>query len=152
MKNTLKILCILSMLLVSGCSSRTHQGAIKLSDVRLNDPIDIEVREREILKKDLQRALSNSAATERLRVIEMANSVLGTKNAIPEYRLFDITPGSVYDILGLQNSDILVAADGYVPTFGSQFKEYVKLLNIAENAQVEIKRAGRTVRYRYMFK
>jgi type II secretory pathway component PulC len=68
-----------------------------------------------------------------------------------EYRVFDVRPGSVYSLLGIENSDVLVAADGYLIKKPEQFVMYVQLLQKENEANIEIRRGGEPKLLKYSF-
>ena len=73
------------------------------------------------------------------------------------YRLFDVKKGAAYDILGLKDGDIIVSAAGYVIQDGSQFKNYINVLeDVYDNSKkdkpnIEILRDGIPFNFIYYF-
>jgi type II secretory pathway component PulC len=68
-----------------------------------------------------------------------------------EHRVFDVKPSSIYALLGIQNSDIIVAADGYLIKEPRRFIEYIQLLPRENEASIEIRRAGEPRLLKYSF-
>ena len=68
-----------------------------------------------------------------------------------EYRIFDISEHGVYSLLGLENSDIIVAANRYLIRNPAQFPAFVQLLANENNATIEIRRGGEARLLKYTF-
>ena len=64
----------------------------------------------------------------KVRLVPTLQNDSGVLQGPPEYRVFEVKKGSVYDALGLQNADILVAADDYIIRSTIVFTEFVKLI------------------------
>jgi type II secretory pathway component PulC len=67
------------------------------------------------------------------------------------YRLFDVHDDSAYALLGLQTSDIIVAADRYLIKRPEQFPAFIGLLAGADEATIEIRRGGEGRLLKYSF-
>ncbi len=65
--------------------------------------------------------------------------------------MFDVTPDSVYALLGLENSDIIVAADKYLIKNQAQFPAFMRLLQNENEATIEIRRGGEARLLKYTF-
>jgi type II secretory pathway component PulC len=71
---------------------------------------------------------------------------------LPEYRLFDIRSQSVYDLLGIQSADVLVAAHGFIVYDPNSFPTYaLSFISQVEKPSIEIKRAGVPMLLNYEF-
>jgi type II secretory pathway component PulC len=47
---------------------------------------------------------------------------------IKEYRIMDVKHGSIYQMLGLQSKDMIIAADGYIIPTSQAFWNYLGLI------------------------
>ncbi len=132
----------------TGCASLFESEPEKYSVVRETPP-EIKTIELTIPVSQLKTALEKDLLTNKIRVIEMyaARDV----SAQPLYRLFDINPGSVYTLLGLQNADILVAASERYLRNPDVFRDYVRLLKNASEAQIEVMRGDQPLLFKYTF-
>jgi S1-C subfamily serine protease len=65
--------------------------------------------------------------------------------------VFDVKPKSVYTLLGITNTDIIVAVDGYLIKKPEQFVKYIELLQGEDSATIEILRGGESMLLRYSF-
>jgi type II secretory pathway component PulC len=84
-----------------------------------------------------------------VRLVPVYQSVSSTQTY--EYRLFDVSPDGVYGLLGLENSDIIVAADRYLLKNPNQFPAFVRLLSNENEATIEIRRGGEGRLLKYSF-
>ena len=104
----------------TGCSSRKPVVITRISEVRPADPEGLETQQLSLTKSAWQRALNNAELNQHIRLIELVTSPSGIRSPLLEYRLFDIRRGSLYDLLGLRNADVLVAVSGMVVQRPSQ--------------------------------
>lgn len=135
---------VLSGLMVSafliGCQA-TSVTPPKVGMVKSPNPlataVPVEVRREKLVERLRDGGVLNS-----IRLVEVFKGA-GNPNPYPEYRMFDIQQGGVFDLLGIKNGDILVAAHGYsVPSVG-KFVEYVNVLPGESSSQIEIVRQKR---------
>ena len=99
-----------------------------------------------------------NAEVNSVRVIEIfQRKAKQEARTYPMYRLFDVKKGAAYDILGLKDGDIIVSAAGYVIQDGSQFKNYINVLeDVYDNSKkdkpnIEILRDGIPFNFIYYF-
>jgi type II secretory pathway component PulC len=84
-----------------------------------------------------------------IRLVPVFQSVSSTDSY--EYRVFDINQDGVYALLGLENADIIVAANRYLIRNPAQFPSFVQLLAAENEAQIEIRRDGEARLHKYSF-
>lgn len=93
-----------------------------------------------VSRSQLKTVLAKGSDLNQLRVVQITQSSTSSTELAPEYRLFGIKPGSVSDILGLQNADVLIAASGYVVFSPNQFADYLHALSELKAGSVQIRR------------
>jgi hypothetical protein len=128
--------------LMSGCSLFSDpfgSDGTKISTLRPKHPGTKTVA-LDLSRAEYEKALDSGSKNE-IRLIQVFSKE-GGANAAPEYRFFGIKKGSVYDLMGLQSLDILVAASDYVVPGGDLFWQYLQLLRNHETGSVEIRRDG----------
>ncbi len=137
----------LALLIVigSGCAVSSSREPKFIEDVRPVPP-PMKVMSFSIQRRDLQEALGQ-AKENQVRIVPMYQS---TRTSY-EYRIFDIAPGSVYSLLGLEPSDVIVAADRYLVKRPEQFPAFVQLMPGLNQASIEIRRGGEARLLKYSF-
>lgn len=138
-------LCVVVLTVaVSACVTGTaHRGDLpsrKIDDLRLAKP-ELKVVTRRVPRDRYLQAVENQTTLRSIRLVPLLKNAAGGAS-IPEYRVFDIQPDSAYTLLGLENADILVAAEGFVVLEPEIFPQYVALLREQQNARIEIRRAN----------
>jgi type II secretory pathway component PulC len=101
-----------------------------------------------IQRRDLHNALTKIRENP-IRLVPVFQTVSSVESY--EYRVFDITRDSVYGLLGLENSDIIVAANRYLVKNPAQFPAFVQLLAHENEATIEIRRGGEARLHKYTF-
>lgn len=146
----LKVFFIIILLILSGCSGmRSKSVSEEQRQARTrNTPPLIKTVDLTIPKDRLKTSLEQDVLTEKLRVVAIFRAEDGTQ---PFYRLFDVSPNSVYRLLGLQNADVLVAANERYIANPNVFKQYVRLLPQENKAQIEILRGTEALLLKYTF-
>ena len=144
------LVTVVFLALFSGCSV-THNASesVKISSLR-PAPTGIQTVELTISKNDLSNALEGSRGSSNLRIVPLVTSAAQAP-ASPEYRIFNVKPGSVGALIGLKNADILVAAHDYVIQAPSQFYNYLQMLRAQEASSIEIRRDGKPIRIQLQF-
>lgn len=135
---------LILQLALSGCSSifSVFGGGEEAS--RLKPPAkEAVVFESEITKRDLKRALTDELKTAQMRAVEVFQNSSSAQN-YPSFRLFDIQPGSVYDLLGLKNADIVVAINQRVVVNNGVIAQIVRLLPRENDVSFEVLREGKS--------
>ncbi len=145
----IKLLLSLMLLFTSACSMTRDGEALKIDQVRPKGAA-IQEEQIEVSKKLYQQVLHGGGSYTKARMVEVFTR--DAQSGVKEYRLFGIQPGSLYDLLGLRNVDILVAANGYVVPEQGLFWQYLQILPNQKDAFIEIKRAGKSMIFKYTFK
>ena len=154
---TNKVLLVLFTL--QACSSSSiksplpwEQGdgkGVKITDIRPADANATKVSIR-IKLNDYKRALAEGGNLNLARLVEVTNPSSGPQSP-PEYRVFDVKKGGVYEVLKLETADIIVSAGGYVIPNQTIFWGYLNLMKDLKSGSLQIRRAGRTFYYNYIF-
>jgi len=137
----------LMVLVVSGCGVSRPSEPKYIDDIRPVPP-PLKVVTYSIQRRDLQEALG-SAKDNAVRLVPVYQSVSSRQSY--EYRIFDVKPESAYALLGLESSDIIVAADRFLVKRPEQFPAFVQLMTGLDNATVEIRRGGESRLFKYSF-
>jgi hypothetical protein len=145
---TLTVSLVLGVL-VSGCSIFSDPYGVngtKITTLRPRHPGTKTVA-IEFPRTEYEKALDSGSKNE-IRLIEVFSKDRAA-NAAPEYRFFGIEKGSVYDLMGLQSLDVLVAASDYVIPSSDLFWQYLQLLRNHETGSIEIRRDGVPMVFNY---
>jgi type II secretory pathway component PulC len=132
---------------VQGCFSASVKSPKFIDEVRPIPP-SLKVISYTIQRRDLQEALTKIRENP-IRLVPVFQTVSSTESY--EYRVFDITRDGVYGLLGLENSDIIVAANRYLIKNPAQFPAFVQLLASENEATIEIRRGGEARLHKYSF-
>ena len=134
--------------LVDGCATQRAREPKFIEDIRPIPPA-LKVISYTIQRRDLQNALIR-IREHQVRLVPVYQSVSITESY--EYRIFDVGQNSVYSLLGLENSDIIVAASRYLIKNPAQFPAFAQLLVNENEASIEIRRGGeaRLLKYRFV--
>ncbi len=159
--NVGRALTFSALLFLTGCASldnlflsesETKQG-VRIDEIRSITPhfrVVQSVVSRERFKKSFASARTSVAesagSVDQIRLIRVFDQDATLASKYPRYRLFEIAPESPYDIIGLRNTDILVAVNGYVLFQPLRFKQFVNLLQNESGADFEIIRGGNPVK------
>lgn len=133
--------------LVGGCSSSSLREPRFIDDIRPVPP-PMKVLHYSIQRKDLQDALVRQGVNS-IRLVPVFENLSVTQSY--SYRLFDVHEDSAYALLGLQTSDVVVAADRYLIKRPDQFPAFVSLLANMDEASIEIRRGGESKLFKYNF-
>ena len=105
-----------------------------------------------VMRKQYALATRNVDSVRKLRLIPVVATEEAGRSPLPEYRLFGITPQSVYALLDLRDGDILISANDYVLNDAERFRGYVQVLHLEPGETfVEVRRGGEEVILRYQF-
>ncbi|MCO6430221.1 MAG: hypothetical protein J5J00_05120 [Deltaproteobacteria bacterium] len=113
-------------------------------------PPNIKTVEMTISRQTYRDTLKQPDKLTRMRVIPLVARA-EEASAVPEYRLFSIYEGSPAELLGLQNADVLVAANGFIIYEPAKFKAYLALLQNESQATIEVRRSGQPLLLKYTF-
>lgn len=155
MKGTVKISTKIFLLFLltfsSACShswNRSGDDSRRLSRLR-TPPSSLQRVEIELSRDKLLAALRDRPSVTRIRAVEIFQGNPLGEDPIPNYRLFDITPGSVYEMMGLQNTDVVVGANDRILVSPNLFRQFVELLPQESHSELEIIRAGDPMLFEY---
>lgn len=140
-------LFVVVLLAFQGCATPATRVPKFIEDVRPIPPA-LKTISYTIQRRDLQDALTRIRENP-IRLVPVFQTVSSTESY--EYRVFDITDGGVYGLLGLENSDIIVAANRYLIKNPAQFPAFVQLLAHENEATIEIRRGGEARLHKYSF-
>ena len=150
MRNRLLFLVLCSISCLTACTTMgTQSGPIAIASVR-PAPLGLQEIAFSIKKSEYSRALESSRGSQNLRIIPMVVSA-SQAPASPEYRIFNVKKGSVAELLGLENSDILVAAHDYVIQTPEQFYGYLNYVAKEQGSQIEVRRGGQPLLLKFQF-
>lgn len=147
MSRAVGILVLLLLFTGLGCSEVAPRPPKFIDDIRPIPPALKEVSFA-IQRRDLEGALEREGEAPP-RLVPVYASVSARESF--EYRIFDLKPSSPYALLGLQNSDIIVAANRYLIRRPEQFYSFVQLLRGENEASIEIRRGGEGKLFKYSF-
>lgn len=131
---------------ITGCVATGPKEPKMIDDIRPASPM-LKATSYSIQRKDLTEALSRSQENT-IRLVPVATVASTTTY---EYRLFDIKQSSVFQLLGLENSDVLIAVNRYLIKRPDQFNAFVQLLASEDEATIEIRRGGEGKLFKYTF-
>ena len=139
---------------VSGCAlhrnrSGVGSGGMTLTQLRGGPAQNLRVVEKTIPRNQLAAAIDLPHTINTFRLVQVFNGSADT--TMPEYRLFDVKPGSLLELLGLQTADIVVGANDYPIDLPSKFGIYLSMLRNENGAQIEIVREGDPLLLKYNF-
>jgi hypothetical protein len=100
---------------------------------------------------DFKSALAGASAQRGIRLVPLLYGKDRVNPGYPEYRLFGIFPGSAYSMIGLENADILVAANGFIIDNPGKFPRYIELLSKEKQGFIDVRRAGDALRLKLNF-
>ena len=114
-----------------------------------------QVRDAKVISKQIDRGefkalLSHAAPQQTVRIVELLYG-RDTSPGHKEYRVFGIEKGSAFHLLGLENADVVVAANGYVLHSVDKLPRFVELLADEESGSIDLRREGKAIRYQYTF-
>lgn len=138
-RNMLKIFLVFSTTLQS-CSFFNIKTPATPS-LKHEAPANVEVLEKSFLKSEFSTAISDFSPN-RIRLVPITQSAT-QGGPIPEYRLFSIDKKSAYDLLGLENGDILVSVEGFMIDDMDKFPAYIMLVQSQPKGEIEIRREGK---------
>jgi type II secretory pathway component PulC len=134
-------------MVVGGCSGTSLREPKYIDDIRPVPP-PMKVLHYTIQRKDLQDALVQQGINT-VRLVPVFDNLSVSQTY--SYRLFDVQEGSAYSLLGLQSSDVVIAADRYLIKRADQFPSFVGLLAGVDEASIEIRRGGESKLFKYSF-
>lgn len=107
------------------------------------------VTEQRVSKKKLLASLKQGEGANEVRLVTVFRR---DRQQLPQYRIFDIRSGSAYHLLGLEDGDILLAANDHIIFDPAGFRTFViDYLKDQSEASLTISRGGVATLYRYSF-
>ena len=97
-----------------------------------------------VSRNDLLIALGDEYKTSKMRAVEVFQNSTSGATKSPVFRLFEVEPGSVYDLLGLREADMIVAINQRIIVAPHVIGQIVRLLPKENQIQIEILRAGKS--------
>ncbi|MEZ4754847.1 MAG: hypothetical protein R3A13_11170 [Bdellovibrionota bacterium] len=144
----------LILMLVSACSSLNSLTSSTSDPQQLNlkRPSDPGSQIQEVLlnRKEFLEIYAKDDGRNKARLVKIFTRALNSE-PYPEYRLFEIQPNSVYNMLKLQSADILISAENVAFATPDKFFGYINLLKSLDKGQIEIRRHDKSIVYQYSF-
>lgn len=148
------ILLLVVVMCFSACSamsSGASEGGTKIDELRGAPPFDRRTIKVELVREEYQKMLEVEGSANDARLVQIFHRG-EAEEELKEYRLLDVRPNSVYDLLKLRQADVLIAADGFVVPNPQVFWNYLRLIARFEVASIEIRRGGTPILLEYSFK
>jgi general secretion pathway protein C len=99
---------------------------------------------------NVSRSAVDQALADLPKVLTQARAVPNIENGIANgYKLFQIIPGSIYQTIGLQNGDTLLAVDGTPMNDPGKAFELLNQLKTASRMELTVKRNGKVQNFTY---
>ena len=137
----------LSLFLAQGCGSTATPSPKFIDDVRPIPP-SLKIVSHTIQRSQLRASLTKIRENP-IRLVPIFQTVSSSESY--EYRVFDIAADSVYGLIGLDNGDVIVAANRYLIKNPAQFPAFVQLLANQNEATIELRRGGEARLHKYTF-
>ncbi|NDC37654.1 MAG: hypothetical protein EBZ48_06330 [Proteobacteria bacterium] len=143
----LRIWVTLAAVVIGGCSARQEELPSRYSEVIGGGHQKVE--ERRVSKAKFLATLKQGEGSNEVRLVSVFRR---EGQRLPQYRIFDVRPGSAYQLLGLEDGDLLLAADDRIVYDPAGFRTFVvEYLKGQSSATITISRGGVTSLYRYSF-
>lgn len=136
------MLAALALVSLSACTRSTQVEPLKLTEV-VGPKRQVDVIENQFTLVQYDTALAKRGTSSRIRLVRIFGNAMTVNSVLPEYRVFNVRPDSIYNMIGLKNGDILVAANDYVVQDPNQFDQYLEIVRTDPAPYVEIRRDGR---------
>lgn len=134
----------------SSCSSLFVTQDAEPSRIKLPSK-EAVIKEIQVSRADLNNALGNELMTSKIRAVEIFQNSSGYSQGFTNFRLFEISEGSVYELLGLSNADILVAINERAVVTPQVISQVVRLLPNEKGVTFEIIREGKSILLKLKF-
>ena len=145
----LKLILLLIVLLQCSCAaSKRTDLPLKIDNVRKGQQ-NIESVSYTVSRSELARVLQDRTGKNSIRLIEVFRTTESLP--FPVYRVFGVQEGSAYDLIGIKQADIIVAANDYIIRNPELFVKYVQLLPVEPSAHIELERGGYPLIIDYRF-
>ncbi len=103
---------------------------------------EIGRQEISVPRLELARRIRERGTGEGVRLIPILKGQSYEMETTPEYRIFNVKKGGVYELLGLKNADVIISAHDYVIRDPRAFPQYIALLKGQQSSSIEIRRDG----------
>lgn len=135
---------LIIIVLAVGCSPKKFNSVDDLEGKKVTRefPATAKVLEVEISSGDFTHTVSQDSSINGLRMVERVLPNLPPHLTLPEYRLFDINPRSIYHKVGLRVADVLISVDNLVVWNPGAFRQIVANLDKIGGMRVQIIRSG----------
>ena len=151
------IIVLFSLSFFTACTSKNltelppwEQGrAVKITELRPANVNTTTVTVTLSAKKYAQ-ALAEGGNLNAARLVELYSRHKNLKTP-PEYRVFDVQKGGIYEMLRLKTADVIIAAGGYVIPNQAIFWQYLNMMKDLGSGSLEIVRSGRSFNIEYKF-
>ncbi|MBX7139429.1 MAG: hypothetical protein K1X83_15785, partial [Oligoflexia bacterium] len=112
-----------------------------------NETRPIKVPEGSVSAAETTQSISRAALTERLKKGPIVNrvrlvEVYSRDSSLPRHILFDVRKGSVYELLGLRERDVIIAVDDFLVYSPTQFVRYLDLMPGLPESKFLLEREG----------
>lgn len=152
MKQWIRVSLLVVGCISSGCSQIFQNSPSSSPNLVKVASYNQEVESAPVLSKtvsraDLRKAISHGNSARVVELLYGRDSSPGYK----QYRLFGVDKNGPYALLGLENADIVVAANGYVLNSAEKLPKFIGLLPGEESATLDVRRSGKAIRFSYTF-
>ena len=141
------ILVLGFVLTLSGCSLFRSRDDFQGEPVARPIPQGITEVKLAVKRSDYSEHLQRGESINRARFVP----VYSRGGSSGEFRIFDVKPGSIFELLGMKSLDIVVAANGYMVPGGNVFWAYLVMMEKLPEGTIEIRRNGIPLLLRYKF-
>jgi type II secretory pathway component PulC len=138
---------LLIALLCSGCSLFWKRNSLQGDPVPKPPAKGITEIKMEIPADRYSQYLQRGESLNRVRLVP----VYSRGGSSGEFRIFDVKQGSIFEVLGIENLDIIVAANGFVIPGGNVFWQYLVMMSEMGEGSIEIRRNGIPFLMKYKF-
>jgi hypothetical protein len=145
-----RVLYLGCIVLLANCETSPPKPEMIWSKAR-PEVAGLAVTEVKIPKVVYQASLADQSLLNRMRPIPIYAGTDSSSSSIPEYRLFDIVPGSPAYTLGLRTGDVLLAANDFIIYEPAVFAQYLTLLGTVNTATINIRRNETPIMFKYQF-
>ncbi len=134
------ITLLLCIFLCLGCAASSTDTSLRTKPPAA-EAVKIELT---VSLQELNLALGEEYKTAKLRPVEVfQNSSSGGMHS-PVFRLFDVEKGSVYELIGLKEADIVVAINERIVVAPQVISQIVRLLPKEKSIKFEVLRSGKS--------
>lgn len=148
--------CIILATLIpfaAGCSFMTRHFGGEAQRAALRREASPGAREQklEIPRASYRTRLEQGGDVNKFRLIQVFTGSEEASTTQPQWRVFDVRRGSVCEMLGLKNADVILAANGRMFVDPEKFVAYLSLLAAEKTASIQLKREGQELLMNYVF-